>query len=440
MKNKFLMGLLSLAISCALWMYVALVVSPETEATYENIPVVMDGTSVLDSRDLMIISDTNLKVNLKLLGNRQDLNKLNSSNITILADLSQITEPGEHNVKYSIFYPGTVQSGTIDPVEKNPQYVTVVVAERGKKTIPVEVRSVGSVPENFIADKAVQDISSITLTGPKDVVDQIAYARIVIDMTDRTTSFSNIYQYALYDAEGRSIENNKYITASATDIRVDVKIDQLKKVKLVYTVLEGGGIGADDVTITPMDMERTWITVRGSQAVLAKLNEIHVGTIDLSQITSSRNIAFSIKMPEGVENFSEIYTVEYHVDIPDLPILEVRDFSVDNDQFILENVPEHVMVKIYSQTCPVRLRGPADILEQLTAENIRVIVDYEAQDVIQPGNDVWQLRFEIVDADGNIITDVGVVPPENAGSDYRYTVNVRVETQDEDTNEKWNRP
>ena len=70
MKNKFLMGLLSVVISCALWLYVAVVVSPETEATFENIPVVMDGTAMLESRDLMIVSDTNLKVNLILVGNR----------------------------------------------------------------------------------------------------------------------------------------------------------------------------------------------------------------------------------------------------------------------------------------------------------------------------------------------------------------------------------
>jgi hypothetical protein len=69
-----------------------------------------------------------------------------------------------------------------------------------------------------------------------------------------------------------------------------------------------------------------------------------------------------------------------------------------------------------------------------------VILDYAAQDEIQSGNDVWQLRFEIVDADGNVITEVGVVPPEGADSNYRYTVNVRVEIQDEETTNRWNRP
>ena len=76
MKNKFLMILLSLALSFALWSYVVLVVSPESEAVYESIPVVLDGAATLADRDLMIISDTNFRVDLKLSGNRQDLNKL----------------------------------------------------------------------------------------------------------------------------------------------------------------------------------------------------------------------------------------------------------------------------------------------------------------------------------------------------------------------------
>lgn len=438
MKNKFLMILLSVAIAFALWLYVVMVVSPESVDTYENIPVVMDGTAVLESRNLMIISDTNLKVNLKLVGNRQDLNKLSNSNITILADLSQIMEPGEHNVKYDIFYPGTVQSGTIEAQEKNPQYITVVVAERSKKTVPVEVEYIGSVPENFIADKAVLDHATVTITGPKDVIDRVDHARITIDLKDRTVSISNTYRYALSDADGNSIEDTSHITASATDIRVNVKIDQLKKVKLVYTVIAGGGIKESDVTITPVDMEQTWITVRGSLAALAKVEEIHVGTIDLSQVTSSRVIAFSIKMPEGVENFSEVYTVEYNVEIPVLPILETREFQVGNDKFILENVPENVDVKFYSQTCKVWLRGPAEVLDQLTADNIRVIVDYEAQDIIMNTYNVLQVRFEIVDEEGNLITGVGEVPPPE-GEDYTYSVNAMVTSLDEDQESKWNR-
>jgi len=425
------MALLAIAISFALWMYVSLVVSPETEDSYENIPVVLDGTAVLESRDLMIVSDTNLKVNLRLVGNRQDLTQLNNANITILADLSQITEPGTHNVKYSISYPGTVQSGMIEAQEKNPQYITVVVVERSQKTIPVKVEYIGSVPENFIADDAVLDHSTVTVIGPKDVIDRVDHARITIDLKDRTMNIDNTYRYALSDANGRSISDTSHITASATDIRVTVKIDQLKKLKLVYDVLPGGGIDGTMITVKPVDDARTWITVRGSQAALAKIGEIYLGVIDLSVLTSSTRVTFPIEMPDGVENFSGIYTASYDVEIPVLPILETRFFDVNSSNFELINVPEGVNVSFTSQGCRVWLRGPAEILDQVNAENIRVIVDYAAQDTIKLNNtNALDVYFVILDAEGNEMSGVGAVLPPDV-ENYAYTVNAYVGAQEE---------
>lgn len=430
MKNKFLMGLLSVVISCALWMYVALVVSPETEASYENIPVVMDGTAVLESRNLMIVSDTNLKVNLKLVGNRQDLNKLSSSNITILADLSQITEAGEHNVKYDVFYPGTVQSGTIEAQEKNPQYITVVVADRDQKTIPVEVEYIGSVPENFMAQDAVLDHSSVTITGPKDEIARIDHAKIVIELTGRTTDIVSAYQYTLCSATGAAIENTGHITASATEIRSTVKIDQIKKIKLVYSILPGGGIDESKVTVTPVNEEHTWITVSGNQSVLANLDEIHLGHIDLSELTSSGRVTFTIEMPAGVENFSGFWTVSYDVEIP---ALETRQFHVSNTNFELINVPEGIKVEFISEECPVWLRGTTEELNLLTADNIRVIVDYEAQSSIKiNGYNPLRVSFVVVDNEGNVITTVGAVMPPDKES-YVYTLYAHVSVVEEGT-------
>jgi hypothetical protein len=158
-----------------------------------------------------------------------------------------------------------------------------------------------------------------------------------------------------------------------------------------------------------------------------------VGTIDLSQVTSSRTIAFSIKMPQGVENFSEVYTVEYNVEIPDLPILQTREFLVSNERFVLENVPEDVDVKIHSQSCRVWLRGPAEALDRLTEDNVRVIVNYAEQDIIMNTYNVLQVRFEIVDENGEVIADVGAVSP--VGEDYSYSVNATVTLREEEAGE-----
>ena len=51
---------------------------------------------------------------------------------------------------------------------------------------------------------------------------------------------------------------------------------------------------------------------------------------------------------------------------------------------------------------------------------------------------VLQVRFEIVDEEGNLITGVGEVPPPE-GEDYTYSVNAMVTSLDEDQESKWNR-
>ena len=54
MKNKVLAILLSVVVAFGLWMYVITSVSPGSEETYYNIPVVMDGETLLAERNLMI--------------------------------------------------------------------------------------------------------------------------------------------------------------------------------------------------------------------------------------------------------------------------------------------------------------------------------------------------------------------------------------------------
>ena len=102
MKRKFVYGLLSVLIAFGLWLYVVTVVNPEWEETFYNIPVALENEQILHDRGLMLVSDEDPEVTLRLSGNRADMIKLNSSNITIRADLSRIYSAGEQSINYSI--------------------------------------------------------------------------------------------------------------------------------------------------------------------------------------------------------------------------------------------------------------------------------------------------------------------------------------------------
>ena len=80
MKNKPLAFLLSLVVAFGLWLFVITVISPESEKTYYDIPVVIQSKNILSERGLMIVSEEP-KVTLELKSNRTILNNLNEANI-----------------------------------------------------------------------------------------------------------------------------------------------------------------------------------------------------------------------------------------------------------------------------------------------------------------------------------------------------------------------
>ena len=112
MKNKLLAVLVSAVIAFGLWLYVITVVSPESEQTYYDIPVVLQNKDVLNERGLMIVGEAPT-VTLVLKGNRTILNELNESNINVITNVANIEKPGTINMTYSLSFPVTVMTAFI---------------------------------------------------------------------------------------------------------------------------------------------------------------------------------------------------------------------------------------------------------------------------------------------------------------------------------------
>ena len=389
-KSKLGTFLLAIAISFAFWFYVVTVVSPESEETYYDIPIVMDGESVLNDRGLMIISGASQTVNMKLEGNRSDLSKLNKTNITLLADLSRITTAGEHKLSYDISYPASAQTGTITVLEQSPALITVVVVERVKKEVPVEVVYTGAVPDNYIAHKqnVTLDHTTVTVSGPKDVIGQIDHARVTVDLNGQNTTISGAYRYTLCDAGDEPIEDMTNITTNLNEVRVTLRIQQTKEIPLVLNVIYGGGVTQATSQIT---LDRETIQVAGNEAALEGLTEIVLGTVDLSEILESTVLTYPVVLPADVTNLTGATEINVTVDFPDL---EIRQFKVYNIR--AKNLPEGMSAAWITNSLIVKLRGATEVLDKLTAESIYIVVDLTNAEV---GNQVYDATI-LVNTDG----------------------------------------
>ena len=122
LKTKIFTALFSIVAAFALWLYVITVISPESEATFYNVPVILQGEGELADRGLMITSNANPTVTLRIAGNRSDLINLNSSNITAVADVTKVWEPGEPALTYYISYPGNIPDNVLSVQSKSPRW------------------------------------------------------------------------------------------------------------------------------------------------------------------------------------------------------------------------------------------------------------------------------------------------------------------------------
>lgn len=371
MKSKVLSILLSIAIAFGLWLYVITNVSPGSEETYYDIPVILDGETVLNERGLMITDISSRSVNLTLSGNRSDLAKVNRANITVKANLSAIYEPGTRlQLSYTVSFPGDLPSNAFVVQSRNPGSLYITVERRVTKEVPVETVWNGSVPEGFIADKesGTLDYTSVAVTGPESVIEKIEKAIVSVDLTEQRESISQSFLYTLCDGENNPVDA-ELVTTNVEEIHLEARIQKLKDVNLVCEVIAGGGATADNVTVT---LNTTTIRVSGSEAVIDALDDnLVVGTIDLKDVPRSTKLSFDVKLPEGITNRSNVQTVEADVQFRGLTTM---DFVIETIQSA--NIPEGMTVDFITEKLTVTVRGPVDVMSQLKAEDITATVDF----------------------------------------------------------------
>ena len=370
-KNRLTSILLSLIIAFGLWLYVVTNVSQETDVTIHNVPVVLEGETLLNERNLMITSISADEVDLTLFGNRSDLANINNSNTVLKVNLSDINEPMENKaLNFTPVYPSNVASNNLTIQDRHPANVYVTVEARRNKPVPVEVVWIGSTPDGYMSDREnhVLDNSSVTVVGPASVADRIEKAVIEVDLSEQRESISQDYRYTLCDADGNAVDAG-LITTNVETIHLDVKIHRIKEIVLMVDVVYGGGATNNN---TNVEVDPFTIRVAGSSAVLEELGDsINLGKVDLGVLEKSQTLKFPIILPDSITNLSNITEASVEVQFSGLI---VKTFEVVNFEAI--NVPEEYEAEIMEKKMNVVLRGPAAELMKITEEDITIRADF----------------------------------------------------------------
>ncbi len=403
--NKAFRIVFSLLISLTLWGYVEFVENPESSLTLNNIPVEYVGAEVLAENNLVVTEQDTETVNVRFTGKRNMVTRLNRDEITATVDLTEIlsngASTGVYQLSYSLDYPSDITGLSHDGTTTD--YVTVTVEKLISKRIRVRTQFNGDVRDGYRAKDPTCTLEEIVVSGSQAIISDLDYALAVVSGEDVTNTISQEIDLVLMDNDGNEVDTSG-LTLSQETTTVTLQVQRVKEVPLVVNVVEGLSATAANTTIT---YSTNAITLAGDPKVLEDVQQIVLGTVDLTDFASTGSYTFPITLPNETENLSGVTTVKVNFEVVGMATAR---FSVDN--ITLRENTEGYVADIVTQSLDVLLRGPQESLNRVRPENIRIVADLSsignATGSFSAPATVYIDGVTDVDAIGNLVVFVNV--------------------------------
>ena len=366
-SSRTLLIIISCLAAIVLWLYVESVENIDADRTISGIPLNYIGEAdILADRQLIVMNKDAQTVDITLYGKRRDVYAINRDDISVSVDLTDIRSTGTVDRIYDITFSQDVNSKDIYILDKNPAYVTVEIDRMSSRQVEIRSESNITVAENYMAEPLEFSPSQITVSGPEEVINRIAYAKVLVERENLNKTVTSTLGYTLVDEDGAEVVSNE-LSASTDKVEVTIPVVMYKDVVLRAELIEGGGASESDAVVK---IEPASITLSGDAELLSGLNQISLTSIDLASFDESMSGTYSIPIPNGLTNLSG--TTEASVNVS-LKNLAIKRIVASNIEFI--NVSEGYEATKVTQYLDVRVRGPQAIVDLINAYNIRIVGD-----------------------------------------------------------------
>jgi len=138
--------------------------------------------------------------------------------------------------------------------------------------------------------------------------------------------------------------------------------------------LDLAGAPAPGYLISNIIIEPQTITVTGNKDLLEKINFIKTAPIDVTGIKKSLTGEISVIMPKGVkllDKENNNINVEVHVE------KEAQKTITTYKNIEVENLTGDLIVEVDNVETTLVIKGPQNLLNQLTADDFKLFVDAE---------------------------------------------------------------
>lgn len=372
MKNRILnhfgLKVISLVIAIVVWIIVANLDDYKTTKQISGIEIEFVNGDAITEKNKVYEVPEGTTIDIVVKGRRSVVEELTSEDFKAVADLSKMSVTNAVTVEVSAISSYVAKDLTISYTNNA---VTIAVENKIEKQLPITVRADAEVAKGYAIRNKTATPNLITVRGAESVVNMIEEVVVDVDVTGANHNLTANAQPVFLDHSGEVIESTKF-EYDVDEVAVSVEILQTKK--LSVRVKTAGEV-KDGYAIASIDYQPTSILVVGEAEDLAKVDEVLIDDIDVTDCSKDleTSVVIADYLPSGIALADDNEEVMIKVMIE---AVEEKTLALEADDInIVGKDQSYQYTFTDSEGYSIKVRGLKDNLEKLKVTNLIPSID-----------------------------------------------------------------
>lgn len=371
-KNKIFdnIGLkfLALVIAAIIWVIVANIDDYKTTRQISGIEIeFINGEAITDNNMVYEVPE-GTTVDIIVKGRRKVVENLSNLDFHAVADLSKMSMTNAVTVVV------TANNGYVSrdiSITCKEDTVNIAVEKKIESQMAITVRTTSDVADGYAIRSKTPTPNLITVSGAESVIDMISEVVVDVDVAGANADLTATAEPIFLSKSGEVIDSAKFEYDVKT---VDVSVEIAKTKELALKV-KAAGEPKEGYAIAGIDYQPTSITVVGDAADLAKVDEIVIDDIDVTDATEDLEASVQIAdyLPNGITVVGSLEEVMIKIMIEELV---EKNMIITSDSINIVGKDEAYSYEYLNGTSfSLKVKGLKDKLDNLTVTNLIPSID-----------------------------------------------------------------
>lgn len=353
----------ALAMGLAVWVAAVSAADPDEVRQYPDpIPVEIIG----QDPGLVITGEVPKQIELSLRAPSSVWSRLlaDTDSIQAILDLSGLSA-GEHTLDIQVQIPPQ----PVRIISATPQTATVTLESFATITFPIDLNISGEPAIGYQVGEARLEPEEIIISGPQSLVDRVVQVRAPINLAGMREGFEDTVTVQPLD------ENNQIVAGlglNPAQVSIMLPVSQQGGYRDLAVKVVVGGQVASGYRLANISVFPPVVTVfSGDPALVNSLpGVLETQPLDLENANDELTTRLAINLPEGVSLVGE-QTVLVRVNVSPIQ----SSLTLSNKTIEVKGLPAGWYTQVAPDTVDVILSGPLPLLDTLTPQEVRVVID-----------------------------------------------------------------